>query len=171
MMADKKPPMGQKVRIRKMRGPEIYLKTVNGKVYGGMVFFKGVEPSRPVIWFGDKSYAVWDATTKKNTLTYDTLSGSLIKNADQKDIDISTIMTQVSQSLVTGALSAKDTMGVQDARNDMAKWATLGLLGFFIILLVFAYLIFTHVPGGAGAAVSSAPTGSGLIGGNVIPVG
>lgn len=160
------PGQGEKVKIRLMRGPGIFMKEVNGKVFGGVVFYKGASLQDPVIYFGEGDYSTYDARKKMNILELDTLTNSLISK-NQKAINMNTLMTHISHSLIKAAETAKDSMGIKEVQSNLAMWATLALLGFFVILLVFFYLI-THnyAPAAAAATGPTTPFGT-----NVIQVG
>ncbi len=160
------PQQGDKVRIRLMRGPNLFMQEINGKVYGGVVYYKGATLHDPVIYFGDADYSTYDAKRKLNILELDTLNNSLLSK-NQKAIDMNALMTRVSHSLIKAAETAKDNMGIREVQNDMLKWAAFVLVGFFIVILVFFYLI-THQYAPA-ASTSSGPTTP--FGVNVVTVG
>ena len=70
------------VDIWLFKGKNTYTGKTSGKVFGGILSFSQSDPTKPVVWLGQKSYTVMNLTNKKTTLLYDTLTHSLFRPSE-----------------------------------------------------------------------------------------
>ncbi len=165
-MAAPKPNM---VEIWLFRGKNIYLKKTNGKVFGGIVSFKEADPTKPVVWLGQQSYAVMNMSNKKTVLFYDTLNGMLFKPKDMSNTEDSVDMVmQTSQNVLLAGKEAKQALGIEENKTTVFNFALALIVIMAVIFIVFLYLFYENPPARSGAtttAGSSTPTGGLIPGG------
>lgn len=173
-------PKANIVEIWKYRGKDMYIGKVQGKVNGGVVTFQGSDPLRPIIWLGGRSFTIYNGSSKKTVLYFDTLSGMLFRPREQGSGDDSIdMMAQASQNLLLGAEEAKKAEGIKEAQNNTGIVAIAGMILIFIMVALIFYLLATHswnfstpptIVNGTANLVNSTSATHGLIGQGVVPL-
>lgn len=163
------------VEIRIHRGKKNYVKTVTGKVYGGIVTFKEADPTSPVIWLGQEAYYKNNLANKKMVLQYDMLSKSLFK-WDSLEEDSVDMVAQTTQNILLSGREAQQALGIQDANANVFKFALAMIVVLAVLFAVFMYLFYTHMPiepgtTAAAAKVATSTIPQGLGGPSIIPSG
>lgn len=160
-------PKPNQVEIWLFKGKAMFLKKVNGKVFGGIVSFKEADPTRPIVWLGQQSYTIYNASNKKSILFFDTLNGMLFKPKDMSTSEDSVDMVmQASQNVLLAGKESKNALGIEEAKSTLTP-IILGLaVIMFLIFFVFVYLVIGKVPSSGSTAVT---TISGLGGPSIVP--
>lgn len=162
------------VEVWLFKGKDMYLKKVVGKVFGGIVSFKEADPTRPVVWLGQKSYTVTNMANKKTVLFYDTLNHMLFKPRDMANTEDSVDMVmQTSQNVLLAGKEAKQALGIEDTKSTVFNFALAIIVLLTILVMVFLYLFYTHTPAlpTAGASAASNLSNTGLVPGgpSIVP--
>lgn len=148
-------PATNRIEVNLYRGKDIYLKTVQAKVFAHVVSFKEQDPSKPVVWLGQKSYTTFNMNNKKTTLYYDTLTGMLFKPKDmgsgEDNVDM---VMQTSQNVLLAGNEAKNALGIQESKQSVFNFAMAMIIILAILFMVFLYMFYSNPP----APVSHATT-------------
>src|SRR5271157_922888 len=149
-----KPKKPNLVEMNLMKGPNIYIGKEQGKVYSGLVIFNSADPTIPVVWLGQKDYALINLQTKRTILYYDTLSKMLIKPSSLGSSQASAdVMPQTMQNFLVGAREAQSTLGIQDRYKQLTTAVIAGMVIIGIVVVLFLYLLATS--SNAAALISS----------------
>lgn len=166
-------PQPNRVEVNLYRGKDIYLKTVQGKVFAHVVTFKEADPTKPVVWLGQKSYTTFNMKNKKTTLFYDTLTGMLFKPKDmgtgEDNVDM---VMQTSQNVLLAGKEAQNALGIQETKSSVFNFALAMIIVMAVIFMVFLYLFYTNPPQQTGRpqAVTTVASGGLLPGGpGIVP--
>ena len=165
------------VDIQLLRGTTTFTGKTKGKVFGGIVTFKGADPMFPIVWLGGEEWTILNLTTKKTLLFYDTLTHMLVKPSElginTEGIDV---MSRMSQSFLIGAKEAERKMGIEENKDRTYIMALLGMLFIFIIVVLVLYLIAQNASpliaghNAATTTISMTNSSHGLLGHGVVPL-
>ncbi|EET90549.1 MAG: hypothetical protein UNLARM2_0020 [Candidatus Micrarchaeum acidiphilum ARMAN-2] len=131
-----------RIKVNLLRGNEMLTGQVMGKRVGSILIFKGADPSKPVLWFGEPGYSIYDTKRKTNVFFYDVQRNRLLNfkelgNSGLTEVNLRAIL---SGAAITGAENAKKSLGLGDAMNNMYKLAAIGIIGELIVILIFLML-------------------------------
>ncbi len=161
----------QTVEIWLYKGTEMYIGKTRARRFGPIITCSKFDASQPVVWFGQKSYTIYNGQSKRNVLFYDTLTHRLFRPMDMSPNSTGDMITQTSINLLQAARDSQLSMGLQDSTNAVGKWSAAIIAVVAIMALVFIYLLMTNPPSVAGhvAQATTNALASHPIGPNIVP--
>ncbi len=134
------------IKLHMMNGPSDKLNTITAKWKGGLIEYNGMDPEEPIVWFGEPGYAIFDVKTKKNELYYDVKRKRLIKLSHLGGTPTMDAISELGRHVMIAAKKTDQNMGVAQASKTL-EHIVLGLAFItFLMFMVFAYMMWTHMP-------------------------
>jgi len=143
-----------RVNLNLMAGPNNKLKTVRAKLVGGVITYPGCDPSDPIIWFGSSGYALFDVQKKSYELFYDTSKKALLRLESLGGGIKVDAVTDLTKNFALAVKNTNQNMNANSETNTLGKWVAGMLIVFAIVIIVFMYILATHVPSGAATSSS-----------------
>jgi len=147
-----------RVNLNLMAGPNNKLKTVRAKLVGGVITYPGCDPSDPIIWFGSSGYALFDVQKKSYELFYDTSKKALLRLESLGGGIKVDAVTDLTKNFALAVKNTNQNMNANSETNTLGKWVAGMLIVFAIVIIVFMYILATHVPSGAATSSSVSAT-------------
>lgn len=143
------------IKLNLMRGNRDKEKQVNAKLKAGLIEYPGMDPSEPIVYFGQPEYTLYDIQTKKLELFYDKTRKTLIKLKDLGGSPQSDAIADLTKNFTIAAKNAENNTGMQENVNQLGKW-TLGIIFLVaVVAMIFLYLMATHGPVGTASQAAT----------------
>jgi len=151
----------EKIEVWKWANETTFTGKETGKIVGGRILFRSVDPSKPVIWLNQPDYSTQNQKTRKRIVYYNTTTKMLMKPSalGGKSGGIDDMSVAVQQAIAAEGDTSRE-LGVQEQNK---YWAVLGLAAFamgMILGLLGAYLMIPH----SAASTSTTPSTSSVLG-------